>query len=112
MAYQNIVGAKLAQATLGITIYAVIYRVPADTRAYVKNIDVCNTTVAAITVDISLVPPGGTAGVTNALYFTQSIAAYGVLQWRGLAIMNAADTIQVRASATGCAIYISGGEAT
>ena len=93
MAYQNIVGTKLAQATLGIT-------------------DVCNTTVGAITVDISLVPAGGTAGVTNALYFTQSIAAYGVLQWRGLAIMNAADTIQVRASATGCAIYISGGEAT
>ena len=111
MAFQNIVGAKLAQAAIG-TAYAVVYRVPGGTRTYVKDIDICNTTGAAITVNVSLVASGDTAGTANALYYGYTVAANGVLQWRGVAIMNAADTVQVKASAVGCTAYISGGEAT
>ena len=111
MAFQNIIGVKLAQAAIG-TAYAVVYRVPSNTRTYVKDIDICNTTGAGITVYVSLVAVGDTAGTANALYYGYSIAANSVLQWRGVAIMNAADTIQVKASGAGCTAYISGGEAT
>jgi len=55
----------------------------------------------------------GTAAVdvTNAIYYKYSLASYTSLHWTGAQIISEAGTIQVKASATGCAISISGGEA-
>jgi hypothetical protein len=110
MAFQNITGLKLGQAAI-TTSYTTLYTVPASTRAYVKDMDICNTTGSPIGVYVSLVPSAGTASASNAILYNASLPAYSTLQWCGMQILNAGDTIQVKASATGCTISASGGEA-
>ena len=110
MAYNNITPLQLAQAAM-TTSYATIYTVPVNTRTYVKDIDVMNTTSSAKDIYISLVPISGTAGTSNALFYQVSLPAYTIVQWAGSQILDAGATIQVKGSATGCTINISGGEA-
>lgn len=110
MAYKNITPVKLGQAaiTTGVT---TLYTVPVSTRTLVKDIDVVNTSAGALTVDIYLVASGGSASTANALFYGFSVAANGNLQWTGVQILNAGDTIQIKASGAGCTINASGGEA-
>ena len=110
MAYNNITPIQLAQAAM-TTSYATIYTVPTNVRTFVKDIDVMNTTSSAKDIYISLVPSGGTAGTSNALFYQVSLPAYTVVQWAGSQIINEGSTIQVKASASGCTITVSGGEA-
>lgn len=110
MAFQRITPVKLAQAA--VTASAVtVYTVPASTRTMVKDIDICNTTAGALTVNVFLVPSGGSAGTGNALLYGASVTANTTLQWTGVQVMNAGDTIQVQASGLGLTANISGGEA-
>ena len=179
MAFYDITPAQLAQAAIG-TAYAVIYTVPTNTRTFVKDIVVANTTTGSIDIYIHLVPASsgvgtgtiagtkmtitamtsgrfeinqtisgsgvtaavisdpqtgiggvgtyqvsvsqtvatpvtitGTATVdtSNAIYYKYALTANTSLHWVGAQIMNDSGTIQVKASATGCAVSISGGEA-
>ena len=110
MAFQNITGLKLGQAAI-TTSYTTLYTAPASTRTYVKDMDICNTTGSPIGVYVSLVPSAGTASASNAILYNASLPAYSTLQWCGMQILNAGDTIQVKASAIGCTISASGGEA-
>jgi hypothetical protein len=110
MAYSNITPLQLGQAAL-TTSYATIYTVPANTRTFVKDMDIINTTSAVIGIYISLVPSGGTAGTSNALFYNVQLPANTIVQWAGSQIIDAGATIQVKASATGCTITVSGGEA-
>lgn len=87
------------------------YTVPVNTRALVTDIDICNTTAAALTVTVYLVESGGTPGAANTLIPTVTVAAYGMFPWHGLQVLNAGDTIQATASGAGCTANISGGEA-
>jgi len=109
--YQNIVPIRLGQVAL-TTAYQTIYTVPAVTRTFVKTIDMSNTTAAAITVYVSLVPSGGTAGTDNSLFYNVSIPAYSVLQWNGTQLIYPAATLQAKASAAGVTLTCSGAEAT
>ena len=111
MAFQNITGIKLGQLVLTTT-YAQLYIVPANIRTYVKDMDICNTTGSPITVYVSLVISGGTPSASNALFYNTNIPAYSTVQWTGSEILNTGDTIQVKASALGCTINATGGEAT
>lgn len=111
MAFQRITPAKLAQAAItGAT--TTVYTTPASTRTMVKEIDIANTTGGALTVNVHLVPSGGAAGTANALLYGVSINANSTLQWSGVQVINAGDTIQVQGSALGLTILASGGEAT
>lgn len=110
MAYSNITPVQLAQAAL-TTSYATVYTALANSRTYVKDITIINTTSSAINIYLSLVPSGGTAGSSNALFYGNSLPANTTVQWTGSQIMNATDTIQVKASAVGCTATITGGEA-
>jgi len=110
MQFQDITGTRLTQASIG-TGYQAIYKVPVNTRTYVKNIDICNTTASAILVSVSLVPEGESAGASNALFFNASVPGQSTVQWTGSQIILEADTIQVSANAAGCTITITGGEA-
>jgi hypothetical protein len=110
MAFNNITPLQLGQAAM-TTSYATIYTVPANTRTYLKDIDVINTTATAKGIYISLVPNSGTAGAANALFYDTQLPANTIVQWAGSQILNAGDTIQVKASAAGCTITVSGGEA-
>lgn len=110
MAFNNITPVRLGQAAL-TTSYATIYTVPPNTRTFVKDIDVINTTSTAKDIFISLVPSGGTAGTSNALFYQTALPPFTIVQWAGSQIIDAGATIQVKASATGCTITASGGEA-
>lgn len=110
MAYYDVTPVKLGQAAM-TTSYATLYTVPATVRTFVKEIDIINTTAAIVHVYVSLVPDGGTAGTSNALLYYNALPAYTTLQWTGAQILNEGDTIQVKASAVGCTITASGGEA-
>ena len=111
MAFQGVTPSKLAQNVM-TTDYIAIYTVPANTRTYVKDICICNTTASGIDISISLVPSEGIPGTSNALYYEFTVDANETMQWKGSQIIYENDTIQVKASATGCTINIGGGEAT
>lgn len=108
--YQFITPTQLAQAPVG-TSYAVLYTTPTNTRTYVKGIDICNTTSASINVYVSIVPSGGTANASNAIFFAAALPAYTTLQWSSTQIMSVGGTLQSKASAIGATITASGGEA-
>lgn len=123
--YQNIVPLQIAQAAVTGTAVK-IYTVPSTsansatgtgsivtstTRTYLKDINICNTTAGAVTISIFLVPSGGTAGTSNALYYATSVAANSVLRWTGAQILMTSSTIWVQGSTTGLTVTISGGEA-
>lgn len=102
--------AKLGRGAIGTSV-STFYTVPALTRSFVKNIDICNTTSGSLTVTLYLVESGGTAGAANTLIPTVSISPNGMFQWAGTQILNAGDTIQAIASGAGCTLNASGAEA-
>ncbi len=108
--FQDIVGLRLGSAQL-TTSYATIYTCPADKRAYIKDINLCNVHTNASTGFVAIVPSGQTAG--NAyLIIEKSVSAKDVYRWTGLQILNAGDTIQVKANAANeITVYVSGAEA-
>ena len=110
MAYNNVTPIRLGQAAI-TTSYATVYTAPTGTRTYVKDMDIVNTTGATIGIYVSLVPSGGTAGTSNALFYNTPLPLNTIVQWAGSQILNEGDTIQVKASAVGCTITVSGGEA-
>ena len=111
MAYQNLVPTKLGQAAITGSL-ATLYTVPALTRTILKDFDICNTSGGALTVDVHLVPSGGSATTDNALLYGYSINANATLQWTGSQVMNTGDFIRVKASGLGCSITASGVEGT
>ena len=111
MAYQNIVGNRLAQVEL-TTSYVTIYTVPQLTRTYVKDIDICNTNGSTARFYIHLVPQGKTASVGNALFYSAPINGNTTVQWTGSEILTPGDLIQVKGSTSGISVTITGGEAT
>jgi len=108
--YQLITPLQLAQAAI-TTSYTTMYTTPASTRTYVKGIDVCNTTGGPISVYVSLVPSGGTAGASNAIFYNAVVPGYTTLQWSSTQVMSVGGTLQAKASAAGATITASGGEA-
>lgn len=108
--FQNIIGTQLGQKAL-TTSYATLYTVPANYRTYIKQFDICNTTSGTINVYVSFVPVGGTADTSNAILYNAVIPPYSTLQWCGAQILNASGTIQAKASAAGCTMTLTGGEA-
>jgi len=110
MAYYDITPLQLGQAAI-TTSAATLYTAPTGVRTFVKDLNICNTTGAAVTVNVYLIPTSGSAGTGNALLYGLSIAANTVYRWTGVQIMNAGGFIQVSASATGLTITASGAEA-
>jgi len=108
--FQTVIPSKLGLAAL-TTSEAAIVTVPDLARAFVKTIDVCNTTAGPLTFDLYLVPDGETAGTDNALAYQVSLGANSLFQWTGTQILDAGDTIQAKASAAGITVHVSGGVA-
>jgi hypothetical protein len=109
--YQNVIPIRLGQAAITAS-YTTLYTTPLVTRTYVKDLDISNTTAATVRIFVHIVPVGDTPTTANALFYNTPLPAYTTMQWTGSQLMNIGDTIQIRASVTGCAITVSGGEAT
>jgi len=109
MAYQNITPVRLGQVALTAS-YGVVYTVPASTRTFLKDVDICNTNSTAVTVTLCIVPVGSAPNTYNAIFYQAAIPAYSTMQWTGSQIMNTGDTIQMKASTTGVTATLTGGE--
>ena len=110
MAFDAITPTKLGQAaiTVGVT---TLYTVPASTRTLLKEFSIANTTAAAINVRVFLVPSAGAAGTANAFLYDVAVPNNNALQYDGIQVMNAGDTIQIQAALAGLTITASGAEA-
>lgn len=101
---------KLAQGSVGTGAGTLAYEVPYGYRLVIKGIDVANTTAGTLTCALHLVPDNGTANTSNMLLPYSSIAAYTLLNWTGMQVLNAGDFIQVIGSGSGLTMNISGEE--
>ena len=86
-----------------------IYTVPAGQQFTLTDIEICNASATATTFSIYLVASGGTAGITNALFYNAPINKNTTVQWTGSTALSAGSTVQVSAGAATVAIKISGG---
>lgn len=109
--FQDIVGLRLGRAQLTTT-YTTLYTCPTDKRAYIKDINLCNTHTGKEHAYVAIVPSGQTAGAAYEIISNLGIDANTVYRWTGLQILNAGDTIQVKGSGSNLiTIYASGAEA-
>jgi len=63
-------------------------------------------------VRVFLVPSAGSAGTGNAFLYDVPVPTANALQYNGVEVLNAGDTIQIQAVSTGLTIIASGAEAT
>jgi hypothetical protein len=110
MAFYDITPVLLGQVSITSTI-ATLYTTPLNVRTFVKDLNICNTGATPVTVNVHLVPNGGTAGTGNAILYGYSITGNTTYRWTGVQIMNEFGTIQVKGSTTGLTITASGAEA-
>jgi len=90
-----------------------VYTTPTSTTTIIKSIRICNTTDTSVTARIFLVPSGGTADETTAIYWEFDIPPYSTLSDDGSHVLEAAGTFQVRtATASALNFTISGLEIT
>lgn len=109
--FQDIVGLRLGRGQLSAA-YTTIYTCPTGKRAYIKDINLCNTHSGKHHAYVAIVPSGQTAGAAFEILSNLGIDAYETYRWTGTQIINAGDTIQVKAStADYITAYISGAEA-
>lgn len=97
---------KLSQAALTGT-PATLYTVPANQRAAIYDINICNTTAGVLTCTVLA---GAAATASNAIFYGSTIPANGLVQWTGFQVLNSADVITGYGSAVGLTITISGME--
>lgn len=111
MAFDVITPTKLGQSaiTTGVT---TLYTTPASSRTLLKEFSIANTTAATVNARVFLVPSAGSAGTGNAFLYDMPVPANDTLQYNGVQVMNAGDTIQVQAASAGLTITASGAEAT
>lgn len=88
---------------------ATVYTVPASTTALLRHMRVVNTGTVAATITVSI---GADAAGTR-IWAGQTVQPGGFLDWSGLMVMAAAETLQAYASAASTlTLTISGVEAS
>lgn len=102
-------GAVLFSGSAVTAGHSLLYTVPSGQQMAVVDIEICNTAAGAATFYISLVPSGGTAGASNALFYATTIAANTTTQWTGQQVLMAGGSVQAYASATTVTFLVTGG---
>lgn len=101
-------GVNLSSGAVSTGSYATLYTVPTGKQVAVSDIEICNTGSTSATFYVSLVPSGGTAGASNALFYAAPIPPYTTVQWTGLQVLGAGATVQAYASSSNVTILVSG----
>jgi len=89
------------------------YYTATNVKAILDKVTLCNTTAGAITVEMWLVPTGGTAGDSNKVLDAISVAAHTMYTYPEIVghVLAAGDTLQAKASAaTSVSLRVSGRE--
>jgi len=107
--YYTLVRGTPISSGAATTSVSTLYTVPSNVQFQLQEIDITNTSATAGTFTIYLVPSGGTASTSNALFYTAPINGNTTVQWTGVLSLAAGTTIQALASATTITYKISGG---
>lgn len=100
---------RLAGPTQLASSSASIYTVPALTTTVIRNIHVVNTTSGGVT--FNLLVNAAASSTATALFYSYNVAPYGVVDWSGMIVLNAADYLTSLAGvATSLVLTISGVE--
>lgn len=89
--------------------YASLYTAPTGRQMAIVDIEICNTSSVPATFYISLVPPGGTAGADNAIFYAAPINGNTTVQWTGQQVLQAGGFVAAYASSSAVTIKIGGG---
>lgn len=92
------------------TSVATAYTVPASTDVKVTSLVLCNTTTTAATVTVSVVPSGGTAGVTNQIVSALSVSANSTIVIETSIYMTTGDFIAALQGTSGAVTVTISGE--
>lgn len=87
------------------------YTVPSASSLKIGTASLCNTTTGMITVSLSIVPEGGTAGTANRVLYQYPLAAGDTLSLNSYlagALMGAGDFVSLNCSATGVTLSMTG----
>jgi len=95
--------------TAATTSTSTLYTVPLGQQFQLQEIDIVNTAATSATFSFYIVPSGGTAGISNALFYSAAINPNTTVQWRGTLAMSSGSTVQASASATTVTYKIAGG---
>jgi hypothetical protein len=102
-------GTPLSSGAAGTGAYATLYTVPTGRQMAIVDIEICNTSATPATFYVSLVPPGGTAGASNAIFYAAPINGNTTVQWTGQQVLAAGGFVAAYASASTVTIKIGGG---
>ncbi len=100
---------KLGNASLAATTNTTVYTVPANVRGAEIDIDIVNTSGAAVTVDVAFAA-AGTPVANEYVEKTASVSANSGHLLRTGDKLSAGELVVVKASATGVVVRISGKE--
>lgn len=100
MSGRSLVGSKYMESS-----QTTQYTVPASMKTIIDGIRVSNNTGGAATFTINIVPSGGTAGASNVLQPTTSLAAGATTLVLAGTWMNAGDFISTIASAATTLVF-------
>jgi hypothetical protein len=104
-------GDALSSGAAGTGSYSTLYTVPTGFQVAIVDIEICNTSATAATFYVSLVPLGGTAGASNALFYAAPINGNSTVQWTGQQVLDAGGFVAAYASASSVTIKVGGGPA-
>jgi len=102
-------GAPLASGAAGTGSFSTIYTVPSGSQMAIVDIEICNTSATPATFYVSLVPKGGTAGASNALFYAAPINGNTTVQWTGQQVLAAGGFVAAYASASTVTFKVGGG---
>jgi len=102
-------GTPLASGAAGTGGFSTLFTVPTGRQMAIVDIEICNTSATPATFYISLVPAGGTAGASNALFYAAPINGNTTVQWTGQQVLEAGGFVAAYASASTVTIKVGGG---
>jgi hypothetical protein len=107
--YNNVATVQMFSGS-ATTSVSTLYTASSGARAHINCITVCNTAGAAATFSIYIVPSGGAASASNAIYSGTSISANTTFVTNnGLWIIPPGGSVQASASAATVSFNLSGG---
>lgn len=101
---------QLAQSAVGTGAGTLVYPCPTGYTTDIKDIAIANTSAAAISFDLNIVPSGGSVSTSNRVFPTVSIPAFTIVQWQGIQSMKAGGFVQCIGSAAGITVTMTGEE--
>lgn len=102
----------LGRANPGAATPGTLYTAPASTKAMVTSLYICNTGASPDSIRVWVVPSGGAAANSNAIYFDMPIPVGNTFLANAVPLLETGDFIVVQSANGNCTFTASGIEIT